>query len=220
MVMAALTHRRCRPASRARRVLQLTFPLFVALAGCGSGATSSGDAGAGGPPSVTRAPHVIATLAVPAGIVHRSGHGLHIGAAVAGSASSGDPAVLRDQAGLINASQTTDDRFYPSGYHWRVSPDLQPGDVVSTALVSGQAGQVAIDITLTDKGAAALRAIAEAAAGAPQGSATNRIAFFSGADVVSAPQVLSPPNGNITEITTDGLTLQQAAQVAVDLAPG
>jgi preprotein translocase subunit SecD len=118
---------------------------------------------------------------------------------------------------LLDASQLSDVRFYPYGYHWLVAPDFQPSDVAAAQLVPDQRGGVAVLITFTDHGAAVFRRIAIAAA--ENVGAMNQIALFSGSEIFSAPQVLRAPDGPQTEVSGP-FTLEQAAQIAVDIAPG
>jgi hypothetical protein len=196
------------------------IPVAAALAGCGSASTDS--VGTGAPQQIgaaTRTPFVVPTLAIPPGVSRRAGCGLHLAAPVSGAASASDPTVLRDQQGLLNSAQLADPRFYPPGFHWLIVADLTPADVLSAHLVNVVNSGVAVDVAFTPGGAAAFRRVAQAALSAPQGSPANRIAVFSGRDVVWAPGVISPPTGNETEVT-GGFTLAQAAQIAVDIAPG
>jgi preprotein translocase subunit SecD len=127
-------------------------------------------------------------------------------------ATDGEFAVATD----MDSAQVGDVRYYPNGYHWLVTPDFRPSDVVSAQVVVSPTGGYAIDIHLTDNGAAVFRRLANAAAA--NTGALNQIALFAGSDVVSASQVISVPSGNETEITGP-FNAQQAAQIAVDISP-
>jgi len=141
----------------------------------------------------------------------------NVGVAVPGAPDPRNAQFLADQQNLYDTSQFGDSEFYQTGYHWRIDSGIGPHRITHADAVFDSQSQVwAVDITFTPAAAAHFGADTQAAFQAGQGTPLNRIAFFVGNRVVSAPSVQSPSSGN-TEIS-GGFTQQQAMDVAAAIS--
>ena len=143
----------------------------------------------------------------------------NVGTGVAGAPDQHDPTFLRDQENLYDPSQFGNPMYYQAGYHWKIDPSIGPHSVVRADVVRDSAsGDWAVTLNFTAAAAQRLSAITTAAFDAGQGSPLNRIAFFVGNRVVSAPNVQAPSSssseitGNFTE--QSALDLAQAISAA------
>ena len=119
--------------------------------------------------------------------------GLHIGLATPGAPDPHNATFIDDQEGLYQEAQFSNATFYPSGYHWKIDKAFEPHDVAAARTVYEARQQLwLVELAFTKGGANRVCADTTAASHEPQGSPENRVAFFVGDRVVTAPDVLAP----------------------------
>jgi SecD/SecF fusion protein len=143
---------------------------------------------------------------------------LYFATAAPGPPSAQVCAPTGDQQGLCDPAQFSQANFYPTGFHWKIDPNISADDVSKAEASFGQDQQWGVDITFDSKGADEWSKITQAAFQAQQGAPQNRIAIFLDNQVITAPQVQQPSSSQ-TRIT-GGFTQSQATQLADQISAG
>ena len=131
----------------------------------------------------------------PASVCITSVKDFRLAILVPGSPDSSSAAFLADQQGLFDAAQFSDPLLYPPGYHWKIDTEFQPGDLLTAQLVepTTPGGQWSADLVFNLEGTGRIQADGNS----PQG-AGNKVAFFTGKEVLAAPDVPATVPTSIT----------------------
>jgi SecD/SecF fusion protein len=150
---------------------------------------------------------------------------LHFATPVAGAPDPKNPTFLADQQRLYDPAQFANTLDYPSGYHWKIDPNIDASDVISADVgTDSTSGQIAVDINFNSHGAAEWSKITSAAFSAYQSNPTNppaqaQIAIFLDNEVLTAPVVTGGGQSNMTQITGN-FTSQSASLLATQISAG
>lgn len=181
-----LSTRRPAPGHRAR--IACAVGLLLAATGCAdAGATrptTSGPVGGLVTPSATVTP-------LP----------FRVGSAVPGGPCL-SAQLLNDQGGLVDPAQLKDARYYPAGYHWKIDSALTEASISSVTVGVDPSDGSALDVSFTAAGAREWAKVTRAAFDQGPTSPLNRIAFFFGDEVISAPTVQAPSSTQTVIVTT------------------
>jgi preprotein translocase subunit SecD len=135
-----------------------------------------------------------------------------------GAPNPADASFTRDQMGLYDPAQFGNPDYYPPNCHWRVDLSITSTSVRSARVLRDNAAQGwLIDLVFTPDGGARFRQDATTAMRSPIGSPGNRIAFFVGSEVISAPIVVTAPSGDETAIMGNW-SEAQARTIASEIA--
>jgi SecD/SecF fusion protein len=148
---------------------------------------------------------------------------LHFATAVVGAPNPSDPQFLRDQENLYDPTQFANSSLYPTGYHWKIDDTLDASFVTAADVGTDQNGQIAVNITFNDAGAAEWSKLTTAAFAFTQSSPTAppaqaQLAIFLDRQIITAP-VVQGASSNKTQIT-GGFTSTQAQLLASDISAG
>jgi len=152
---------------------------------------------------------------------------LHFATPVQGSPNPSDPTFLADQQRLFDTTQFADTLLYPTGYHWKIDPNIDASDVTSADVGTDQSGQIAVNINFNGHGAAEWSKITSAAYSAYSSSPSNpppqaQIAIFLDNQVLTAPVVTGGGQSNMTQITgnfTSAYATQLSSQISAGALP-
>ena len=148
---------------------------------------------------------------------------LYFATPVQGAPNPTSSTFIGDQQNHFNASQFNNPLYYPTGYHWKIDPNIDASDVTSAHVgTDPNNGQIAVQISFNGHGAQEWSKITQAAYNVyttnPQ-SPLAQIAIFLDNDVISAPFVTGGGQSNQTEITGN-FTSDTATRLANQISAG
>ena len=148
---------------------------------------------------------------------------LYFATPVPGAPDPTSATFIGDQQNHFNPSQFNNPLYYPSGYHWKIDPNIDASDVTSAQVgTDPNNGQISVQITFNSHGAAEWSKITQAAYNVYQTNPQSpeaQIAIFLDNDVISAPFVTGGGQSNQTEITGN-FTSESATQLANQISAG
>jgi SecD/SecF fusion protein len=148
---------------------------------------------------------------------------LYFATPVPGAPDPSSASFIADQQGHYDVTQFSNPALYPTGYHWKIDPNLDATDV-NTATVGQDptSGAIAVDINFNGAGATEWSKITNAAYSVFQTNPSSplaQIGIFLDNSVLTAPVVQGGGQSNQTEITGN-FTSDSATQLASLISAG